>query len=236
MIHFAHIAPTKHILHAAANSRSHMALAHLVNDPDYVMNFQTIRSEGGYVYLDNSQFELGYSLPIETILKAAILIDANCVILPDGDLTHLDKVKQAGFDVMYIPSGVDLEEDFVEAMFNKKIDKVGLSYSKTSSYLGRDRHSSTSRFEFLSLIGKMLPNKKIHMLGMVTPGEIALMRPFKDLIFSWDTSIAIWAGLNHINIRDMKHKNTLEVDFDSDLHWGAVVDSNIDYITQLLKL
>ena len=235
-IRFAHIAPTKHILQAAANSCAHMALAHLINDPEYADNFRTIRDEGGYVYLDNSQFELGYSLPIETVLNAAQLINANCVILPDGDLTHLDFVKKAGFDVMYIPAAPDLEKDFLEAMFNKKIDKVGLSYSKTSAYMSRERHSSTSRFDFLAGIGEMLPNKKIHMLGMATPGEIALMRPFKDLIYSWDTSIAVWAGLNNTRIEDMKHKNATPVDFDSGLHWGNVVDANIEYINKLLQL
>jgi len=235
-IRFAHIAPTKHILHAAANSKAHMALTHLVGCQVYVDNFRTVRAEGGYVYLDNSQFELGYALPIAEVLAAAKLINANCVILPDGELKDLDKVKAAGFDVMYIPAAPNLEDDFLEAMFNKKIDKVGLSYSKTSAYLGKPRSSTTSRFEFLCTIARMLPNKKIHMLGMVTPGEIALMRPFKHLIYSWDTSIAVWAGLNHIDIRDMSHKNTAEVDFDSELHWGNVVDSNIDYITQLLSL
>ena len=235
-IRFAHIAPTKHILHAASNNYAHMALAHLIGDEDYVKNFRTIRAEGGYVYLDNSQFELGYSLDIATVVGAARTIDANCVILPDGDLSDLDAVKAAGFDVMYIPDHPDLEADFVEAMFNKKIDKVGLSYSKTSAYMGRERHSSTSRFDFLNTIGEILPNKKIHMLGMSTPGEIALMRPFKNLIYSWDTSIAIWAGLNHIDIRDMKHKNVTPVDFNSDLHWGNVVDSNIEYINKLLDL
>ena len=235
-IRFAHIAPTKHILHAASNSLAHMALAHLIKDPEYVENFRTIRDEGGYVYLDNSQYELGYSLPIETVLDAAQLINANCVILPDGDLTHLELVKRAGFDVMYIPMAPDFEKDFLQAMFNTKIDKVGLSYSKTSAALGRPRHSTTSRFDFLTTVGEMLPNKKIHMLGMVTPGEIALMRPFKDLIYSWDTSIAVWAGLNHIQIADMKHKNVAAVDFDSELHWGNIVDLNIEYINKLLSL
>jgi hypothetical protein len=213
-----------------------MALAHLCKDPEYVNNFRTIREEGGYVYLDNSQYELGYSLPIEKVLEAAFLINANCVILPDGDLTHLEEVKYSGFDVMYIPADPDLEKDFIDAMFNKKIDVVGLSYSKVATYMGRARHCTTSRFDFLTTIGEMLPNKKIHMLGMATPGEIALMRPFRDLILSWDTSIAIWAGLNHIDIRDMKHKNTRPVDFDSDLHWGNIVDSNIEYINKLLSL
>ncbi len=235
-IKFCHICPTKHILHAAANSGSFMALEFLTKDPKYVESFRTLRSEGGYVYLDNNQFEKGRPCDIDALLKAAKLIDANCIILPDGDLTHLDYVKSKGFEVMYIPSAPDLEVDFLEAMHNKKIDKVGLSYTKTSAYLGRTRHSSSSRFDFLSSIGEMLPAKKIHMLGMVTPGEIALMRPFIDLIYSWDSSVAIWGGLKHINIRNMAHKNLDPVDFDSELHWGSVVDSNIDYINQLLEL
>ena len=237
MIEFCHIAPTKHILHAAAHSTRHMALAHLCDDPAYIKAFRTLgMEEGNYIYLDNSQFELGAALPVEVLLKAAHEIKADCIILPDGSLNGMEAIKAHGFDVMYIPSAPDLEMDFTEAMLDDRIDYIGLSYSKTSAYLGRPRHSSTSRFDFLGLIGDMLPIKKIHLLGMVTPGEIALMKPYEDAIVSWDSSIAVWAGMNEVCIKSMRHKNTDSVDFKSVLKWSYVCNNNIAYIKKLQEI
>ncbi len=236
-IEFCHIAPIKHILHAAAHSTKHMALAHLCSDPEYVRAFRTIGMEpDNYIYLDNSQFELGTALPFKDLIETAHLILADCIILPDGELEGLEECKDAGFDVMYIPSAPDLEEDFLATINDPDIDYIGLSYSKTSSHLGRPRHSATSRYDFLSNLGEMLPNKKIHMLGMVTPGEIALVKPFEDAIVSWDSSIAIWAGINEIIVKEMRHKNTDIVDFNSVLNWSYECNVNIAYINKLLEL
>lgn len=236
-IQFAHIAPTKHILHAASHSQVHMALQHLCVDREYTEKFNQISREGGYIYLDNSQFELGKPCSIDELIAAGHLIDASCLILPDGDMSEEDcKIIHAnGFDVMVIPEGPALDELVMEALNRRDIDFVGLSYSKTSQYLGRPRHSVTSRFDFLASLGTMLPNKKLHLLGGVLPGEIALMKPFQNAIKSWDTSLAVWAGLNGTDIRTMTHKNGESVDFNTDLPWDTVCDINIRYIDVMLN-
>ena len=236
-IEFAHIAPTRHILHAAAHSTRHMALAHLCENPDYVDAFRTIGMEDdNYIYLDNSQFELGTALPVNVLLDAAAKILADCIILPDGTYEGMSEIVKAGYDVMYIPTGPNLEEDFMEALNDPNVDYVGLSYSKTSSHLGRPRHSATSRFDFLSNLGEMLPNKKIHMLGMVTPGEIALMKPFEHAIMSWDSSIAIWPGIKEVEVQSLKGKFNETVDFNSPEPWTYLCNNNIAYINKLTQL
>lgn len=237
MIQFCHIAPTKHILHAAAHSTRHMALAHLCDDPKYVEAFKTVgMEECNYIYLDNSQFELGHPLPVPVLLEAAKKILADCIILPDGRYTGMQEIKDAGYDVMYIPVGPNLEEDFMSAIDEPEVDYVGLSYSKTSAALGRERHSATSRFDFLSNLGEMLPNKKIHMLGMVTPGEIALLKPFEHAIVSWDSSAAVWTGINDVEIQALKGKFNIPVDFNSELQWTYLCNNNITYINKLLHI
>ncbi len=237
-IKFCHISPAAHILHAAAHSSCHMALQHLVGDNLYTKRFKQLSHEGEYIYLDNSQFELGRPCSIDELIKAGHIINASCLILPDGDMSEEDcKIIHAnGFEVMVIPEGPALDELFIDALSRPYIDKVGLSYSKTSQYLGHHRHSATSRFDFLTGLGTILPIKKIHMLGAVVPGEIGLMRPFRDAIFSWDTSLAIWAGLNDEKIENFTHKNSNEVNFNSDLQWNQTCDSNIAYINKLLDL
>ncbi len=237
LIEMCHIAPTKHILHATAHSTRHMALAHLCNDKEYVEAFKTIGMEqDNYIYVDNSQFELGEALPMETLIEAADKILADCIILPDGSVEGASIAKKAGYDVMYIPAAPNFEADFMEAIWDQEIDFVGLSYSKVASHLGRGRHSATSRFDFLSSLGEMLPNKKIHMLGMVTPGEIALIKPFEHAIISWDSSIAIWPGINEWEVQDLKHKFGTPVDFNSILPWSYVCNNNISYINKLIQL
>jgi len=237
-IHFAHIAPTKHILHAAAHSGVHMALHHLTVDKAYTDKFIQVSREGGYVYLDNSEFEMGKPCSLAELIEAGHKIEASCLILPDGVMTEeaCKVVRANGFDVMVIPAGPNMEEDFLDALHRDDINMVGLSYSKTSQHLGRHRHSATSRYDFLTGLGTVLPNKKIHMLGAVVPGEIALMRPFRDAIFSWDTSLAVWAGLNGVDIRLMTHKNADSVDFNSKKAWNYLCDINFRYIDTLLNV
>ncbi|MCI4436894.1 MAG: hypothetical protein JHC33_08830 [Ignisphaera sp.] len=150
----------------------------------------------------------------------------------------IETVRDAGFEVMVIPSGPYMEEQLTRALKDPTIDYVGLSYSKTSQQLGRSRHSATSRFDFLSAYveGACLPYKKIHMLGMVSAGEIALMKPFEYAIKSWDSSIAVWSGLHVTNIRQEEKKMPISVDFDSKLPWHPMVNHNIGYIYELLKV
>ena len=60
---------------------------------------------------------------------------------------------------------------------------------------------------------------KFHCLGMVDgPNEIDLLREFHQHIFSWDSSAAVWAGLNYIRFDQspsglMEGKFEHEVDF-----------------------
>lgn len=237
-ISFCHIAPIKHILHAAAFSTHHMALQHLCHISEYVNAFRTLsREKGNYIYLDNSQYELGHSCSLDELIIAGHAIGADCLILPDGDLSGLQIVKREGFDVMYIPSAIDLEKDMADALHNPGIDVVGLSYSKTAKHLGRPRHSATSRFDFLQSLGMLLPNKKIHMLGISdTVHEIALMKPYTFAIRSWDSSNAVWAGLNGRRTSKMLHKFGKEVDFLSEAEWNELCSQNIEYTTALLNL
>jgi len=214
-----------------------MALEDLVGDNEYTKKMVRLSNEGYYTYLDNNEFEKGQPCSLDELIKAGHLVNASCLILPDGDqsIESIKLVKANGFDVMVIPAGDQLDLEFILALDNPDIDKVGLSYSKTSAFLERHRHSATSRFDFLSGLGTVLPNKKIHLLGAVLPGEIALMRPYQSAIYSWDTSMAVWAGLNEVNIKNMTHKNGDSVDFTSQKPWNMVCDLNISYINTLLN-
>ncbi len=85
--------------------------------------------------------------------------------------------------------------------------------------------------------------KKFHCLGMVDgPNEIELLWPYANNIATWDSSAAVWAGLNGIKFDNsptglINGKFEKEVDFgmDSSLEVDIVKDVmyNIEYINKL---
>lgn len=86
-------------------------------------------------------------------------------------------------------------------------------------------------------------NKKIHFLGMVDgPNEILLCKGLK--IDTWDSSAAVWAGLNDIEFDTsptgmVNGKFEDEVDFDYICHNKPLIDkalNNIRYIDTLSRM
>ena len=84
--------------------------------------------------------------------------------------------------------------------------------------------------------------KRFHCLGMVDgPNEIDLLREYEDYIFSWDSSAAVWAGMNGISFDTsptglMNGKFEKEVDFScTDEHDARLVMHNIEYIDNLVR-
>lgn len=83
---------------------------------------------------------------------------------------------------------------------------------------------------------------RFHCLGMVDgPKEIDLLRDYHDFIFSWDSSAAVWAGMNGIRFDNsptglMNGKFEKEVDFEALLeHDARDVMYNIDYINGMCE-
>lgn len=96
-----------------------------------------------------------------------------------------------------------------------------------------------------TLSGKRSSTKIFHMLGMVDgPNEIDLVREYHKYIYSWDSSAAVWAGLNNIEFDKSptglrKGKFETEVDFNYFFLDGSVeslaVQRNIAYINRLCE-
>jgi hypothetical protein len=96
-----------------------------------------------------------------------------------------------------------------------------------------------SELEKRNLLGP-LAQKRFHCLGMVDgPNEIELLQQYHNYIFSWDSSAAVWAGINNVHFDQsptglMNGKFELEVDFSTDKeHNTHVVYDNITYIDHL---
>lgn len=229
-----HIAPTKNMLEVDMdyNKGLNMLLTHLVlNDSAYRTTAHMLQ---GTKYLDNSFFELGYCLSPKAMIEAAELIrqenDIMVLICPDGTLDGMKEFKAAGYKVMTIPKS---PAQFKDMMYDNRIDYVGVSEEHLAY-----RHSPGARYElFRDSIDAMMPRKKIHLLGGTDSiYEIGMLHPFRDYIYSWDSSTAIWQGHLGHKINDVVRKDTTSVDFTVQVNLDKPeVVNNIKFIEKLLK-
>lgn len=169
------------------------------------------------------------------------------------------QLKAAGFKTFFVPQSEiggwdDLIEGFRWAAANPGlIDYVGVSILAAPNAFGVERGNKLQRFVARQhLMYKMRDTnifydikangQKVHFLGMVDgPNEIQYMWPFAKWIDSWDSSSAVWAGLNAIQyddtptgLRDGKFE--LEVDFDFktiDSAKIALAKQNMEYIDRI---
>jgi hypothetical protein len=108
-----------------------------------------------------------------------------------------------------------------------------------------------SRYHFMRMLSERYDlveikrTKKFHFLGMTEgPNEILLMKDWIRLIDTWDSSAAVWAGLNGISFDTsptglIEGKFEKEVDFNyqtSDDIKIELAKSNMNYIDKLLDV
>jgi hypothetical protein len=166
----------------------------------------------------------------KTVLSAQILIP---------------ELKKEGFKTFFCPQSElgDLDglmKSYEWAIDNPDVNYIGVSILACPIALGvnESKHGDGSRDEsyrmqrYLSrwaifqeldrrgLLGYQTEMGRFHCLGMTDgPKEIELLSPFHEHIFSWDSSSAVWHGINGIEydksptgLRSGKFE--LEVDFD----------------------
>ena len=148
------------------------------------------------------------------------------------------KFKEANFKTFFVPQGQtgnisDLLDSFHYAVWSQYVDYIGVSilaaplaYNVES---GNNLQRFNSRLKLMYTLGEKglldkarEKDKLIHFLGMLDgPNEIMYMHPFAEYIDTWDSSAAVWLGLNDQEFDDsptgiMDGKFEKEVDFDLD--------------------
>lgn len=169
-------------------------------------------------------------------------------------------IKDKGFGTFFVPQGNkgsidDLLYAFQWASKSDLVDYIGVSI--LAAPLAYDVESGNKLQRFNSRLRLMydlkkkgilsdikMNNKKIHFLGMVDgPNEIMFMNPFIGFIDTWDSSAAVWLGLNDQTFddtptgrRDGKFEDEVNFNFKTE-----VVDfiekamDNMEYIDDLCK-
>lgn len=144
----------------------------------------------------------------------------------DKAVEMLPSIKEAGFKTFYVPQSEvgDLHgyiQSVMWALKNPDIDYIGLSILGCPIALGleeetyengaRDDGYKMQRFlsrwkiiqqiEYAAgshFIGQLM-EKRFHCLGLVDgPNEVNLLSPYHKYIKSWDSSSAIWAGIQGV--------------------------------------
>jgi hypothetical protein len=189
----------------------------------------------------------------------------------DAARRMIPELKEAGFGTFYVPQSElgDLKgaiKSFEWAIENPDIDLIGVSiltcpiaFGVNESSYGDGKRSDAYKlqrflsrwkmFEALNEAGLLWGDKAIkrfHCLGMTDgPNEIELIQAakFAPFIYSWDSSAAVWAGMNGIKFDGspsglMHGKFEKEVEFDdqrdiSDIELEMVIH-NIRHINNLV--
>ncbi|MGC0400316.1 hypothetical protein RKD27_002960 [Streptomyces sp. SAI-126] len=83
---FSVIAPPAHLEHFVAQEPArvhHVAAQHVLSDEIYRAFFAREAERGAEIIVDNGLFDLGYALPAERLVEAALAVSAREIILPD---------------------------------------------------------------------------------------------------------------------------------------------------------
>ena len=208
--------------------------------------------------------------PSEKLIEMGTKIGADYIVMSDypGEPSEktINKAKEmapelreAGFGTFFVPQSregdlEDLISAFDWASTAPEVDYIGVSILAVPIAYGVEKDNKLQRFlsrwKFMQELDKRgilhkirVNGKKIHFLGMVDgPNEITLVKNYLDMIDTWDSSAAVWAGLCGIYFDKspsglINGKNEIEVDFS---HRGAdnkqlgIATHNIRYIDSLI--
>tara|TARA_R110000803_G_C11986115_1_gene321315 strand:+ start:2994 stop:3869 length:876 start_codon:yes stop_codon:yes gene_type:complete len=216
--------------------------------------------------------------PSDKLIEMGTEVNADYIVMSDYPAQHQSKtidaaiemapqLREAGFGTFFVPQSEigDIEglvEAFKWAAESEHVDYIGVSILAVPNAYGVEKDNKLQRFlsrwKFLKLLDArgildiIVDNgKMIHMLGMVDgPNEIELCAQYMDLVDTWDSSAAIWAGLHEITFDNspsglVDGKFEKEVNFDYKLvgmdstralNLVAACASNIYTIDNMMEL
>lgn len=240
-------------------------------DKEYTRFYRSGRNLAETYILDNSAFEMykqGREMyPSDKLIEMGKAVGADYIVMSDYPNEPGSKTikaaerlaplfREARFGTFFVPQSEigDIEDyiaTFAWAASSPHVDYIGVSILGVPNAYGVEKDNKLQRYmsryhmmcelELRGILNLAYNNdKKIHFLGMVDgPNEIELCSRFR--IDTWDSSAAIWAGLNNISfdgsptgLYDGKFEK--EVDFNFNTLDKVKIDlakSNMKYIDDL---
>jgi len=225
------ICPIAFLEQFAIRSKFHLILPHLVQQhPKYKEFYKKRAEDGDFVLLDNSIFELGYSLPKEGLLSTAEDIKASEVVAPEvwDDKRGTEKLveefieyhdkQKSNISILAMAQGSDINE-LVETFFkwnnHPKINSLGLPFSLNYEIKGISDNIKSltlrrvlNRWYLVDRINKYAQAssqriKPTHLMGLSDAVEL---QRYKGEEYYWirsnDSSTAFVHGINDICYSD----------------------------------
>ena len=169
-------------------------------------------------------------------------------------------LQEAGFKTFFCPQSDygkidELVDSYMWALDQPFIDYIGFSILAIPNAYWVEKDNKLQRFlsrwKFCGILKQkgffakaQLSNKKLHLLGMLDgPNEIWLLKDYLKHFHSWDSSAAVWLGVNGMAFDNsptglLKGKWEKEVDFNHDhatTDFIGVALKNVKYIDKLLE-
>lgn len=226
----AMIAPKQYMQEIGRENDFHLFLAHMVqNDATYAKLAKEAR---GYKILDNSFFELGYSLPLDRLISLADEINAGCIVLPDGleGFNQKNRVlEKTSYNIMLVPKVFDHLKSFVRFALDTPRVYVGLSGIHAANILNDKFNLNVKKFECMNrflvlsqlmsgdtqLYKQFITSKKLHLLGL---GDYPLLElgvfNLAGIEYTNDSNAYVWPYvINQVGFDEIEKKHNQPIDF-----------------------
>ena len=206
------------------------------------------------------------------LIEMAQRVNADCIVLPDTPYGTLQEnteqaepvmleAQAAGFDTMFVPQSPQGDiETYVEAVEHglTNCSLVGISILGAPVALGVDPKEKWKRYPSRAAIfhhldavgiidntrGGCYGGSKFHCLGMTDgPREIEFLQQYRDVIESWDSSAAVWAGCEKTQfdmttmtgLRDGKLESHVDFKFKPNARHRQIAWQNMRTLNATLK-
>lgn len=227
----AMIAPKQYMQEIGQENDFHLFLAHLVQSDDAYA--ELAKGSKGYKILDNSFFELGFSLPLNKLVGLADKIEANCIVLPDGleGFNQKNRVlDETAYNIMLVPKTFEQLISFADFAVSNLRVYVGLSGIHAADMLKQHVGLNVRRFECMNrflclsqlmhhdkhLYKEFINSKRLHLLGL---GDYPLLElkvfNLAGIEYTNDSSAYIMPFLvNNIRIDEITFKQNYAINYD----------------------
>lgn len=213
MVRIAVIFPLEYYPQLSSYNDIEMGLAHLVLSHDNYKNYlKKKKTEGKFVILDNSNYELGRPVSYKELTKAIELINPDEVVAPDcmgnAKVTvqttlkfcdYISKINRS-IRIQAVIHGRTLREalwSYTRFVSDSRISTIGVPFGLRLRYKFIKRLDRTGFLSYLKIKELIVENKSYHCLGL---NNLTEMRSINSLGFirSVDTSLPCVYGINGI--------------------------------------
>lgn len=239
----------------------HLLLAHdvLANETSWASWSQdlfTLQRVAGLadpiIIMDSSVIELGEPLDTASVIRAANVVNANVICLPDviGDsaatkafIRDFQNQMKTCDDAMELHNLTKLEYMFVPqgGRFEEYIDSIEfIADFDFIQWIGLPRDALAlgvrSRRDLIDAVNLICPNKKIHLLGFSDNlMDDVLSARHAPNVMGIDSAVPIRAGLNHIRLKLSKGDYGKRGDYWSRGDLTRTALENLRYFRELLS-